>query len=578
MNDIQIDMYPVGLGSAMLIQFTDEHGHRIRVLADGGVGHGKTKDTVRDDLLSDLSRDDDGNGIRIDLIVGTHYDADHLTGLVPIILDDRFEIGEVWLPPVVDDTENSVADNGRIQDTDTLAHLFYSDTKDQARLRRYMNRKMEICCELTHCVDDNVLENFEGNQLTSELNSSLRALQEMFANENRILNAASIERCFKQVEICAARYQHFGISAENVASAKKLAGEYEEAGSEDELPLGHGDETWQYPPDDWDGDESDYPDGRYVLAILKSGPFNGIKSIKGLRLALKRFWGAGYRTKMRSDMASLLAFVKGQARDAINAKALSDVVGAIRTRNGNSREQIDIHCHVIPEGMPSRFIWQRSSRRFRSSSGRGDSGPTLTVIAPSDRLVRKHLNRLPVGTYALKTALYAYDLKRVTPSNQLSYVIKAEFRNQGILISGDTGLVDFVTKVQPPRKYNWSMLDLLMPLHVVQVAHHGGNNWYFYEVLMEAGYDQQSTPSYLLLSHAIEDRYRPSKVFGDFMRDLKGKPCQARVLFTSRPKSDYVKRFKKMIEPPTDEATDEGGIRVSFDGKKWTVDRHAVKA
>jgi hypothetical protein len=45
-----------------------------------------------------------GERRRIDLIIATHYDADHLDGLVPIILDDTIDIGQVWLPPVADDT------------------------------------------------------------------------------------------------------------------------------------------------------------------------------------------------------------------------------------------------------------------------------------------------------------------------------------------------------------------------------------------------------------------------------------------------------------------------------------------
>ena len=310
---------------------------------------------------------------------------------------------------------------------------------------------------------------------------------------------------------------------------------------------------------------------------MRHGPFDGVEAIKALREAVEERQRNDHGTKTPSDITALLQLIKGQARDAINATALSEVVRAIRTRNKRSKYRIAIRCHIVGDGEPKQYRWQTATRRFCVSPGSGGGEPALTVMAPSDSLVRKHHDRLPVGEYAVLAMRYGYDLKRITPSNQLSYVIRAEHKSQGILISGDTGLVDFVKKVMPPRDYYKSLLDELMPLDVVQVAHHGGNNWYFYEVLMESGYGNQRKPTFLLLSHAVNDYYRPSKVFGDFMRDLDRKPCSARILFTSRPKSRHVKSFKSMIEPPSGPVSDEGVIRISFDQGQWSVDRHSVR-
>ena len=50
------------------------------------------------------------------------------------------------------------------------------------------------------------------------------------------------------------------------------------------------------------------------------------------------------------------------------------------------------------------------------------------------------------------------------------------------------------------------MIDALKPLHVMQVAHHGGNNADFYRLLEAADYQGQTAPSFLLLSHALHDK------------------------------------------------------------------------
>jgi hypothetical protein len=70
----------------------------VRVLADAGVkASGYPVDHVHRKLQEVFeSFGDPHRGI--DLIIGTHYDEDHLRGLVPIIADETVDIGEAWLP------------------------------------------------------------------------------------------------------------------------------------------------------------------------------------------------------------------------------------------------------------------------------------------------------------------------------------------------------------------------------------------------------------------------------------------------------------------------------------------------
>lgn len=270
----------------------------------------------------------------------------------------------------------------------------------------------------------------------------------------------------------------------------------------------------------------------------------------------------------------MLRMVKGQAKDAINAKTLNDVVKSIRRRDKQGYGKILIQCHIIPDGQPQRFVWNESTHGFSLSDNGGDAIPTLTVMSPSKTLIRKHMQRLPVGSYALALVHSGHSLKWVSPSNQLSYVIRAGYMKQGILISGDSGFTAFVEK---NSSYYQKMLQALMPLQVIQVAHHGGKNWYFYRVLKESRHDNPNAPIFLLLSHKISDRDRPSKEFSTFIEDPDGAGCGAQILFTSKPRKNRVNGFLNMIADQKGRNKNEGTIRLSFDGDTWSVDRHAVE-
>ena len=101
---IQVDMFAVELGAAILLQFETKRGP-VRILADAG----EARHQVSKRLPKAMGAF--GRGSVIDLMIGTHYDADHLEGLVDIINDPSISIGEAWLPPVANDTQRHAADD-----------------------------------------------------------------------------------------------------------------------------------------------------------------------------------------------------------------------------------------------------------------------------------------------------------------------------------------------------------------------------------------------------------------------------------------------------------------------------------
>jgi hypothetical protein len=268
-----------------------------------------------------------------------------------------------------------------------------------------------------------------------------------------------------------------------------------------------------------------------------------------------------------SQTYSLLSMERATAKKAMNAKALHDVVRALEARGVLMRSEI------IEDGIPRAFAWDRISKRF-VERGDASSSPSLTLLGPSRGLVKKHWDKLPVSD-AIETALtYTVALKSITPSNQLSYVMRFAHRNQGILVTGDAGMVDFS---EARNVYYPALLSALLPLHVIQVAHHGGANAHFYRVLNAAKYPEQHDWSYLLLSHATEDKHRPSIEFRDFVMAGRSFGDDISVLLTSRPSPSKVAGYESAIHAVVGAAGDVGDLRLVFSKGAWSVVKHAVK-
>jgi hypothetical protein len=532
---IQVDMFDVQLGAALLIQFRNSDGEVVRVLADAGVD--PRSGYLQNHTLAPLKqamRDFDGGSLRIDLMIGTHYDADHLEGFIPIIADHSIEITEAWMPPVANDTEPHALED-QPQEDRLLAKQFDSENGD-AVLRRYFGAKHQDC------------EQLQALQRTAEELAENRSPEREHSGQNvqgrfdRRAQADWIERerdAFKS---------HFDEAAMSL-------GESQESYT-------HADDDIQIPPDL-------VPPG---FASSYDQP-NRIRwwDDHWLRIAgdrdIQRYWSQR-RDRAAVDARGLALLRKSTAKDAINAASLCKVVTALRLR------KIPIECRIIDNGLPRRFVWRRDARRFVEGIQLLGT-PELTLLGPSRGLVRKHCGRLPIGDYARLMFALLIPSKSIKPSNQLSYVLRLGFERQGMLVSGDAGCVDFA--LGRGSKFHKTLLDALLPLHVIQVAHYGGNNAQFYNVLLSAQYATQPEASRLLLSHATNDADRPSDLFAQFVAAARKSVDNVQVLFTSRPRDAYVRDYLTLIAPAIGAPKPAGDIRLVFDGRSWAVKKHAVQ-
>ncbi len=512
---IQIDMFEVQLGAALLLQF--EHGDDVvRVLADAGVkASGYRPDHVHRKLETLIGP---AGERRIDLVIGTHYDEDHLLGLVPIIEDRSIAIGEAWLPPVVNDTRPPPLDR-RIGEEDLLAHQLGVDGGHHV-LRSYLATKRR----------DIELINLLGNE--EKATEKLRTWHRQAPDGDIIDEGQQIE-WFRQ----------------------QLASD----GAVDECDHG------VLP------DVDDHPEVEQAIASVRGGAlfpyWNRYADLDAEDLHSLAMRTRELRPAVGASQARSLANIrKGAAKDAINAKALHAVVAALTDRG------IAIRHEIVEDGQPKRFRWDAGQRRFLTSGG-DRSGLTFDLLGPSRSLVRKHAHRLPVEDAARVALSFSGEILSITPSNQLSYIGRFDFDQQGMLVSGDAGCVDF--KVTG-RSYARPLLDAMLPLHLVQVAHHAGNNAHFYRVLEAAGYPEQTDPSLLLLSHARHDRTRPSPAFKDFLLATIREGDDVRLLFTSEPRRSKVTDFVDAIHAPEGDSGVVGDIRVRHDEAGWHVLSHAI--
>jgi len=301
------------------------------------------------------------------------------------------------------------------------------------------------------------------------------------------------------------------------------------------------------------------------------------------------YWGRGLSTTEhceklfleRPDRKRTAPFALGMIRKslaagAITATHLEKITEALRKR----RRPIRPRCPFVSTGKPSRFVWSPSKDRFVRHEKGGESDLVLTLLGPADELVEKHRHRLPVGSYFF-SLMYRYEaihLESITPSNQLSYIFTLEMRSQRILISGDAGCYGFRKK---RKNYYPALLQPLSPLQIIQVAHHAGHNYDFYNALLAAGFASQNEHAFLLLSHRKHDPHRPSKTFQDFVAQVRREPDNISLLFTCVPDNSRVQDYCELIHPPVPAGTrsDEGSVRLSYPAGKdarWTVERHSV--
>jgi hypothetical protein len=151
---------------------------------------------------------------------------------------------------------------------------------------------------------------------------------------------------------------------------------------------------------------------------------------------------------------------------------------------------------------------------------------------------------------------------------------------QRVLVTGDAGCYGF--KIRHP-KYFPDLLKELSPLHVVQVAHHAGRNYDFYNTLLKAGFAQQQEAAFLLLSHAVNDKSRPSNAFRLFIAQTRKQVDNVSLLFTSTPDASKVEDYDELVHPLVPRGSvkqAERDFRLAYYSQNatsgWVVERHVV--
>lgn len=527
---IQIDMFDVQLGSALLLQFRLESGV-VSVLADAGVkASGYAPDHVHRKLLQLFAKENDKSP-RVDLMIGTHYDADHLDGLVPILEDLAIEVGQLWLPPVVNDAAGYAVDSA-LDDYQFLATQF-ADEDHLEILQQYIDAKIDEVREIDEICGEIDWEAARRPQQHDDLDDQR-------TERERDISKFGHERA---TTIHGLRTR--------LADLVAYLGDEEPHGA---APV--------------DAHETEGRADRF-RDFFRDGPFLELRRAdRSSRIAMARHYLTNAPAARDARQKTLLHIQKAAVKDAINAASLHNVVRAAKARSLTAETQI------IRDGTPRRFVWKATEQKFVGTRQDQSADLVLTLLGPSQSLVAKHRHRLPRGTYLARSLAYSGEIKSITPSNQLSYVARIEHRQQGILISGDAGFVDFK---QGRSSYFPALLKSLMPLHVVQVAHHGGNNAHFYRVLEDAGMAEQKDYSYFLLSHATADRYRPSMEFRRFIEGLRKEDDDFRLLFTAKPRRDKIAGIEGVVEPPTiSPDRDRGDVRLVYGNGGWTVVDHAI--
>lgn len=538
-------MYAVGLGAAILTQFRQPDGSVVRVLADGGMGHGGY---LAEGVLQRLPEAWDAfagadDSRRLDLIIGTHYDGDHLKGLIPIAEDHSVEIGEVWLPPVKDDTDDIP---GHTSESDDYLAVKFFDDEDDRELMRYLDAQRE--------------------QVEDLQRTEIRIVNSIQEQERPATGARGLPRY--RYSVARERLEAASAHREPPTELKGYLSYFERQEADAAAVTGsrpaHESATY-------DSSVADVRD----LARNEVRPYAVARALEMLEDGRLRHFDAA---RLRIMPAALASIRKSTAAKAITAIHLHGLVRALRGR----REPVRPKCHYISAGQPRRFAWDATRKRFVPRSRGGSPNVVLTLLGPSDTLVEKHRDKLPVGAYlyALDNARGPIRLESITESNQLSYILTLETADQRLLISGDAGCYGFT---DDSSEYFPRLLKALSPLHVVQVAHHAGRNYDFYNTLLEAGFAEQTEPAWLLLSHEVRDESRPSDAFSRFVAEIRREGGEVSLLFTSVPTADKVAGYDELIAPvaPGGSAAEKGDVRLSFVSETgesgWVVEKHAVE-
>jgi hypothetical protein len=554
-------MFEVQLGAAVLIQMQDSAGSPVRVLIDGGISpttkyrtshvNGKLVAAFQDfDLILPTASQQLAlnPSYRIDLMVGTHYDGDHLRGLIDVAKNTGIDIAEAWLPPIRQTCLSkksvlSIANTGP-----STFELEECDLADDEGLRRFLDSQTTLCRTCAASLSE-IPE-------TPDLPPDAELPMPWFSGQRRehiddgseSAEEAELDSDFDLPEHLARRIaelRRFLIRAD------------------------------AYLPNDLKGNhENNISEGRHTaLSMSVDWPFFWPgRAWRRYALPLP----ASYPPGALMVAIQQLAYVqKCGAKNGIVAIWLNQLVTELKKRS----PRVKISSRSIAQGTPEYFVWDRRSMRFLHNAGAyaSSSEPKLKLLGPSHQLISKHQNLLPVGLYMMTLGFVA--IKRITPSNELSYALLFESGAQQIFVTGDAGCVDFWDK--SAKRFFQTMLDAVGEPNIVQVAHHAGSNADFYNVLLKSKYATSAQESYLLLSHATHDRHRPSTEFKAFLDNLVNSSPGGRrlhLLFTSEPQSTNptVSYYHSLFHPVVGKRALVGDLRLVYSSGAWNVAKHAI--
>lgn len=405
MRAIQVDTFAVGLGASILVQVALPTGESVTILADGGVGSSHSPDEVHKKLDEAFKAFRGTNGPRrIDLIVGTHYDGDHLKGLLPIVSDKNIEIGEVWLPPVMNEGEEIHDSPDVARD---LAAQFFDDDSG-ATTGAYLAQQASQLEELANVERDALNRLSDAAQSRDE---GIRATPHRNMDKPRPDVWRSLVGEARSAVVDEYR-RYFERHEQDAAVRTGGAGEHDSA---------------IY--------NSEYKDAR---DLSDSYRYSWKRSPNELLDQL--FRENGYE-RCRLLPSALASIRKSGASNAITACHLDDLVCALRNRSVKIRPV----SHYVSGHDARRFGWVPRLKRFVLGP-RGAGAPlTLTLLGPSEGLVKEHWRKLPVASFMAGLVHTPAPIPResITASNRLSYIFVLEAVQQRVLISGDAGCYGF---------------------------------------------------------------------------------------------------------------------------------------
>lgn len=452
---IELDMFDVGLGSSILTRLYLNDGQQVTVLSDGG--------RAGCNLVSKLKKKEIK---RLDLIIGTHYDADHLSGLISIVQCNNWDIGEVWLPPYYDSLQK------RLNPEQSMLDWLNSE-ENKAQHKRYNCIRLEIA----HCL------NWALSEKTGETVSALN--QSRSDNDNLAFFESCLEQANKILE-----NNNVDIVDQNTT-------------------------------------ENRYADLSNLYRGLRSSRLSSINPVK------------------------LALYQRANCLLEIRKNHLTKLVNALKAK------RIPYRTHIIEIDDPKTFIWNGTKFTLKSS-GASVSQPSITLLAPSICTVNKYKNILPVLA--------------LSESNQLSYISVIKYLSQKILLTGDSGFDHFVDK----GSYRQKLISELKNIHVVEVAHHGGDNGRFYDVLNQAGFSNGSQEKFLLLSHKLQDPVRPNTNFKNFVLAFNQIARNTtKILFTNKPLPQNVVCYSQLISPSVNSNANRDDVCLEFLNNKWNITKHA---